>query len=103
MGFRQNKRDSNDEWNQWIKQHRDLIEKSGLPDAFFANEDSWLEFIEYGCLRDDPTGWSVSELSLKQKATTLRLIWGSPLYLQAFLQTGVVRKLTFDLIENAEN
>ena len=90
MGFRQNKRDGKDEWGQWLKQHADLIEASGLPSSLFADEDSWLEFIEYGGLRDDPIEWRVDELSLRQKAATLRLIRTRPLFPPMETERGLI-------------
>ena len=64
------------EWKEWRKASDDLITASGLPELIVCDADHWYDFISHGCLdhHEDPVGFSVSHLTVRQKAFLLQLV-----------------------------
>lgn len=64
------------EWGKWRREHAELIEASGLPELVVSDEDHWYDFLDHGYLdhHEDPLHFSLSQLTVRQKAFCLQLV-----------------------------
>lgn len=79
MGYRRDgKRLLHDdiEWKEWRKANDDLVTASGLPELVVSDADHWYDFVDHGHLdhHEDPLQFSVSHLTVRQKAFLLQLV-----------------------------
>jgi len=64
MAFRQDG-DKSHEWKRWLKQHRQTLICTGIPDSILRDERYWLVFLESGGW-DAESGFDVDDLTQDQ-------------------------------------
>lgn len=85
------------EWQPWLDVNAALIDASGIPWAVLADEEEWQRFVGWGLSdRYDPAGFTLADLSRREKLMLLRLIlrWREDAYM-----TALARQLLPDLVE----
>lgn len=92
MSYRRHQTDNDAEWKDWIKKHSHLVNASGLPDLVLRDADHWYDFLDHGMLdhHEDLTGFSLEQLSVRQKAALLRLLLTWPSMLNTVTGTELI-------------
>ena len=80
------------DWRDWLRRHRHLVEASGLPELVLSDSEHWYDFLDHGTLdhHEDPLRFSVDDLSIRRKATLLRLLMTRPSLLQTIVGSGLI-------------
>jgi hypothetical protein len=99
VGYRRrhNLTDEDKEFHSWLKEHRDLVEETGLPEIILQDADHWFDFVDHGFLdhHDDPSRFTLDDLSERQKAALLALLASRPKIVTSQLGLCVI----YDVIE----
>jgi hypothetical protein len=101
MGYRRQKWDEKHrDWLAWLRQNEEQIAASGLPELVLSDEAHWSDFLDNGHLdhHPDPSGFSLDDLSVRQKAAMLRLL----LNYRDGLTTVVGQTLVWYLVDAVE-
>jgi hypothetical protein len=78
MGYRRSKAsvDAAREWSTFVARNKEVIEASGLPSVALVSVDHWDDLLRHGYLdhHDDPTGFTVDQISEEQYGAFVRLV-----------------------------
>jgi hypothetical protein len=80
MGYRRSKEnvESARNWSTFVARNRSAVETVGLPQVVTESIDHWDDFLMHGYLdhHDDPTGFTVDQLSEEQYTALLQFVDG---------------------------
>jgi hypothetical protein len=61
-------------WRHFVERNAAVVDAAGLPPSATSSIDDWDGFVMHGFLRDDPSGFSASDLSDTQYSSLLLLV-----------------------------